>query len=185
MTWLKFIFSEKAPIDPADMPPPDMSDKYNEFKKILGATGKEMPKRYSAAWPYICNFNEEMNAGNKKVIKTYKDSIHLMYYERPMAASTSLLTMHIDRTNECFRFQKLHEVDNAEEAIKMFTESVEQYADRLFTRILKEKLSASEIINLSQNDDGTLQIGLECEDQAEVPVLKLSDEAPSHIPPIK
>tara|TARA_R110000868_G_scaffold318288_1_gene579078 strand:- start:367 stop:945 length:579 start_codon:yes stop_codon:yes gene_type:complete len=158
MTWLKSIFAKKAPIDPAELPPPNMSDKYDEFRKILGAVGKEMPTRYSGAYPHICNFNEESGPGNKKTIKSFKNSVHLMYYEREIGTSTSLLTMHIDRTNECFRFQKLHEIDNAEEAIKMFTEAVESYADRLFTRILKEKLCASDVINLALDQEGALCI---------------------------
>ena len=150
--------------------PITFEDKFDELKKILGAVGKQMPERYSASCPYICGFGESYERGRKKTIMTRKNSIHLRYYDCELSDWSGLAVLEIDRTNERFVYQKLEEIDDADEAFARFLNVVEPYADRRFTRILKEKIDASDILNPKQDTD---EVGLD--EQVDCQDVKTSD----------
>ena len=152
MTILSKIFGPKVAVDPKDLPPPTFIDKWDAFKKVLAATGKAMPSRYSSTDPYICNFGEPYTSGNKKWVRVRKNSMHLTYYETDVGGATGLYVMHIDRTNECFRFNKIDEVDDANVAIDRFVDEIGRYADRGFMRILQEKMAENYVLSYGREE---------------------------------
>lgn len=177
MTILSKIFGPKVAVDPEDLPPPTFIEKWDAFKKVLAATGKAMPSRYSSTDPYICNFGEAYTAGNKKWVRVRKNSMHLSYYESDVGGMTGLYVMHIDRTNECFRFNKIDEVEDANAAIDQFVDVIGRYADRGFMRILQEKMAESYVLSYGREEI------LDAESMAEADSDLVEKDAPTQSKP--
>lgn len=156
--------------------PITFEDQFEEFKKIVRDVGKEMPRRYASHAPYICAFDEQYTNGNAKIARIAKSSIHIMYYESEMSCWAGLGVMHIDRTNECFKFQKHETVYDAKEAIERFVDMLSIYADRLFIRLLKEKIEASKVLNPDvERKQITKENSVDAEEQGQV-VPKVPDD---------
>jgi hypothetical protein len=159
--FLKGLFGQNAQksLDLERDPLPEgFVEKFKAFAAILKAVGADMPDRFNSDSPYICAFDKGHRSETKKWVVIKGTSLHLRYYDRNLCRNSGLAVLDMDKDNHCYRIQKLQEFKAPEEAIVVFVNIIDGYADRCFMDSLKEKLAASDVLDFSVLDDQNEQV---------------------------
>ncbi len=143
-----------------------------ELLRIGKAQGRDRTKNSVS----LNNKDAPYDAGTKEWVRVENDALYIRYYDKKTKGCENLYVFSVDKERECFVMQRAHEFDDAQEAIGVFVNLLEDYADASFMRALKESLVEKNIIQYPVYDGG--------DDVAE-PALNLSSKAPQVMPPIK
>jgi|GEM_PF-3514272 len=144
----------------------------NEILRIGKAQGRDRAQKSVS----LNNKDAPFDAGTKEWVRIENDALYIRYYDKKTKSCENLYVLSIDRARECFVLQRAHEFDDAQEAIGVFVNLLEDYADVSFMRALKESLVEKNIIQYPVYD-GVNDIS--------DPALNLSSKAPQVMPPIK
>lgn len=178
---LKDFFGRFAPTKVNDEQynlPEGFVEKFEEFGRILTATGREMPEIWTARSPYICAFEYSHNSGMKKWIIVNDTSFHIRYRDKTLGTNSGLAVLDLDKQAQCYRLQQAHEYDVPEEALADFVKIISSYADKNFMRVLNEKLDESLVLDLNAAASVDAPENIE---EVEAPVTT----APEPVAPIK
>jgi hypothetical protein len=143
-----------------------------EILRIGKAQGRERAKNSVS----LNNKDARYDAGTKEWVRVENDALYIRYYDKKTKSCESLYVFSIDRERERFVLQRAHEFDDAQEAIGVFVNLLEDYADASFMRALKESLVEKNIIQYPVYDG---------ESGVAEPALNLTSKAPQVMPPIK
>jgi hypothetical protein len=179
--FLKGLFGQNAQksLDLERDPLPEgFVEKFSAFSTALKAVGADMPERFNSDSPYICAFDKGHRSEAKKWIMIERTSLHLRYHDCDLGKNSGLAVLDMDKANHCYRIQKLQEFKVPEEAIAVFVNIIDGYADRCFMDSLKEKLAASNVLDFSVLNEQNEQVQDKSIDADDVLVVEDNKAAP-------
>jgi hypothetical protein len=131
----------------------------DEILRIGKAQGRNRTKDSVS----LNNKNVDSTAGTKEWVLVQRDALYIRYYDRIQGGAESLYVLSLDRTQEKFTLQRRYDFDSAEEAVAVFLNLLEDYADPAFMRALKDSLVEKSIIQYLADDDVAEAAGIALE----------------------
>ena len=87
--------------------------------------------------------------GTKEWLRIEHNAVYIRYYDTDTSDCETLYKMSLDTDNECFVLQRKYIYNDAKEALSVFVNIMDEYADSSFMRPLKERLAEKGLININ------------------------------------
>lgn len=125
---------------------------FDVLKQEILRIGKAQGRDRARSAVSLNNKGAPYDDGTKEWVNVKRNALYIRYYDTALKGCESLYSLTLDRDREVFILQRAHEFEDAREAVRVFVNLLEDYADTAFIRALKDSLVEKNIIQYAVDE---------------------------------